>query len=360
LTYPLTELLLIPHRRRDLPVSAARCVLEPENSFDLSIECRSVMTCSRLRGCREALFRHDHRALPLRTRARRGTSPQRSQPETLAPSTPRPLAVNAFSPPCQSAPESTGQVPRNRGQVFRNRWPSAPERPASPSGMAGQSRRNPWPQWFRNTHGRRHRYLHTHWQVHISCDCCRRRTRAGTHRERTRCGVAAARRRGAHIGRPRARVDLEELATLRLAGKSVREIAQALKVGVGTVHRLLQVGVPERSRNRPPMRLQNKGPRDRDSRVRESVDLELESGATPPSQSFRIVGVLVYRPGSKIPLLVDCAQSESATGHVDSNSRPFRARPYILKLTEYVGHNAGIAQPHRTRPQPNASVQSAR
>jgi len=63
-------------------------------------------------------------------------------------------------------------------------------------------------------------------------------------RERTRCGMAAARRRGARIGRPHVRVDLDNATHLRGQGKSVREIAVALRVGVGTVHRLLH-GVPE-------------------------------------------------------------------------------------------------------------------
>lgn len=60
-------------------------------------------------------------------------------------------------------------------------------------------------------------------------------------RERTRCGVAAARRRGARLGRPRVRVDLDQLFELRGQGMSVREIAAAVKVGVGTAHRLLCV-----------------------------------------------------------------------------------------------------------------------
>jgi len=65
-------------------------------------------------------------------------------------------------------------------------------------------------------------------------------------RERTRCGVAAARRRGARLGRPRVRVDLDRVVELRGTGKSVRDIAHALKLGIGTVHRLLHP-VPESS-----------------------------------------------------------------------------------------------------------------
>jgi DNA invertase Pin-like site-specific DNA recombinase len=65
-------------------------------------------------------------------------------------------------------------------------------------------------------------------------------------RERTRAGLAAAKRRGARVGRPRARVDGDRAVALRDQGKSVREIAKALGVGVGTVQRLL-AAVPKPS-----------------------------------------------------------------------------------------------------------------
>lgn len=58
-------------------------------------------------------------------------------------------------------------------------------------------------------------------------------------RERTRAGVAAARRRGAALGRPRA-LDAEGEARLRrlhAAGQSVRYIARMLEVSHGTVAR---------------------------------------------------------------------------------------------------------------------------
>lgn len=57
--------------------------------------------------------------------------------------------------------------------------------------------------------------------------------------ERTRAGIAAARRRGARIGRPRARLDDDELRRLRTEGLSVRQIAEALQVGASTVQRRL-------------------------------------------------------------------------------------------------------------------------
>jgi DNA invertase Pin-like site-specific DNA recombinase len=57
--------------------------------------------------------------------------------------------------------------------------------------------------------------------------------------ERVKSGVAAARRRGARLGRPRARLDEERLRELRASGKSVRDIAAVLGVGTSTVQRRL-------------------------------------------------------------------------------------------------------------------------
>jgi DNA invertase Pin-like site-specific DNA recombinase len=58
--------------------------------------------------------------------------------------------------------------------------------------------------------------------------------------ERTREGLARARREGKQIGRPRVAVDLDEALRLRSRGKGVRGIARALGVGPATVHRVLQ------------------------------------------------------------------------------------------------------------------------
>jgi DNA invertase Pin-like site-specific DNA recombinase len=60
-------------------------------------------------------------------------------------------------------------------------------------------------------------------------------------RERTKAGVAAARRRGARLGRPRAVVDVNQARALRQQGASFRSIAQKLGVGLGTIHTLLRV-----------------------------------------------------------------------------------------------------------------------
>lgn len=57
--------------------------------------------------------------------------------------------------------------------------------------------------------------------------------------ERTKAGIAAARRRGTHVGRPRARLDHDRLQELRAEGLSVRKIATTLGIGVSTVQRRL-------------------------------------------------------------------------------------------------------------------------
>jgi len=57
--------------------------------------------------------------------------------------------------------------------------------------------------------------------------------------ERVRSGVAAARRRGARLGRPKARLDEDRLHELRAQGLSVRKIAETLNVGSSTIQRRL-------------------------------------------------------------------------------------------------------------------------
>lgn len=58
-------------------------------------------------------------------------------------------------------------------------------------------------------------------------------------RERTRDGVAAARRRGKRVGRPRRIVDTATVRDLRAKRWSYERIARKLGVGVGTVHRAI-------------------------------------------------------------------------------------------------------------------------
>lgn len=63
-------------------------------------------------------------------------------------------------------------------------------------------------------------------------------------RERTISGIAAAKRRGARLGRP-ARVDadiLKRARELRRDRVSLRAIATKLKIGLGTLHRALGTG----------------------------------------------------------------------------------------------------------------------
>jgi DNA invertase Pin-like site-specific DNA recombinase len=57
--------------------------------------------------------------------------------------------------------------------------------------------------------------------------------------ERTKAGIAAARRRGVHVGRPRARLDDAHLRELRAEGVSVRKVAELLGTSVSTVQRRL-------------------------------------------------------------------------------------------------------------------------
>jgi DNA invertase Pin-like site-specific DNA recombinase len=58
--------------------------------------------------------------------------------------------------------------------------------------------------------------------------------------ERTLAGMAAARRRGAKIGRPRKQVDMKELRRLHREGMSIRKIASKMNLGSATVHDLLK------------------------------------------------------------------------------------------------------------------------
>lgn len=59
------------------------------------------------------------------------------------------------------------------------------------------------------------------------------------HGDRTREAMHSKRRRGRHVGRPRAGVDDTVLA-MRARGESFRTIAGELEIGVGTVQRVLE------------------------------------------------------------------------------------------------------------------------
>ncbi len=56
-------------------------------------------------------------------------------------------------------------------------------------------------------------------------------------RDRVRSGLAAARNRGAKLGRPGKQLDVEKIAALRRSGTSWPAIARQMGAGVGTVYR---------------------------------------------------------------------------------------------------------------------------
>lgn len=63
--------------------------------------------------------------------------------------------------------------------------------------------------------------------------------------ERSAAGVAAARLRGAKIGRPRVRFDVDEARSLIGRGWSLRRAAARLKITTSTLHRALHEGESE-------------------------------------------------------------------------------------------------------------------
>ena len=83
-------------------------------------------------------------------------------------------------------------------------------------------------------------------------------------RERTRAGMAAAKQRGKHVGRPRAEVDRAALVQGIRAGLSVSELARRLSVSRATVRALLAAEVESR-----------------DARVEARVKLCLSPAMTP-------------------------------------------------------------------------------
>lgn len=75
--------------------------------------------------------------------------------------------------------------------------------------------------------------------------------------ERTRAGLAAARRRGKRLGRPPVHVDVERALVLRAEGKSIRHVAKELGVSVGTIQKTLAAGASGSVQETPPQ----EGPR---------------------------------------------------------------------------------------------------
>ncbi len=70
-------------------------------------------------------------------------------------------------------------------------------------------------------------------------------------RDRVRSGLAAAKAKGKRLGRPRAKADARQIASLRGSGASWRTISRETGVSVRTVRRLA-AGVAKTSRNRNP------------------------------------------------------------------------------------------------------------
>ena len=67
-------------------------------------------------------------------------------------------------------------------------------------------------------------------------------------RDRVKSGLASAKARGKHLGRPRVIVDSNRIAVLRGAGTSWAKIGEALGVGEGTVRRASQQSAKTPSR----------------------------------------------------------------------------------------------------------------
>jgi putative DNA-invertase from lambdoid prophage Rac len=63
-------------------------------------------------------------------------------------------------------------------------------------------------------------------------------------RERVRAGVRSAKHRGVQLGRKRVVFDRSKAIEMHLAGRSIRDIAAALGVGVGTIHRACSKNPP--------------------------------------------------------------------------------------------------------------------
>jgi DNA invertase Pin-like site-specific DNA recombinase len=61
--------------------------------------------------------------------------------------------------------------------------------------------------------------------------------------ERVRAGLRNAVARGVRLGRPKRTVDAAEIARLRASGASWREVAEQMRIGVGTAVRALQQSV---------------------------------------------------------------------------------------------------------------------
>jgi len=77
--------------------------------------------------------------------------------------------------------------------------------------------------------------------------------------ERVKAGLHNARRNGKQLGRPSRVVDLTSIARMKAEGHSLRNIAEKLRVGYGTVRTRLAAGERKTSRPRPAARIGMQG-----------------------------------------------------------------------------------------------------
>jgi DNA invertase Pin-like site-specific DNA recombinase len=70
-------------------------------------------------------------------------------------------------------------------------------------------------------------------------------------RDRVRSGLASAKAKGKHLGRPRVVVDSNKIASLRGAGDSWAKIGETLGIGEGTVRRAAQQSAKNLSADSP-------------------------------------------------------------------------------------------------------------
>ena len=82
----------------------------------------------------------------------------------------------------------------------------------------------------------RHEFPAPHARVELGRDVIRERIMAGPEHAKTQ---------GTAVGWPRAVFDRAKILELRTEGKSWRTIAATLGVGIATVHRAFQTGVPK-------------------------------------------------------------------------------------------------------------------
>ena len=76
--------------------------------------------------------------------------------------------------------------------------------------------------------------------------------------ERVRAGLRNAVARGVRLGRPRTAVDADQIARLRASGASWREVAEQMRIGVGTAVRALQAAL-QKPREIAPSKLPTNG-----------------------------------------------------------------------------------------------------